>query len=513
MESIFSWLFGVIGVTSILVHNRSRQDLGNFLELLFSLAVLVMSGTRLESESTSSMLTLILVISLTAGFVLSRLVKLQSSVWLLIIPAAISFFPILLGEKVFTYYSFDLNFRSSLIVLFPLGVVLPTIGSKVSGLLKNWPDEQEDLSKSVSLLIMGSGTFVGFFLGSYYGVLLFASGVILASFYGFPAIRNVAFGLLFISLLPVFQESGGIEIIDLSLGETIAAIFYGASVVYLLHWYYRSGSTNLGLLLALAFGVLFLTGLLFMGTQKADLGGADAFIASFVGVAAALALLPDFRLAEALVPTLVAIALLLLPLTVPIGYEQDTMDLKTGIGSKKNKEKPTLFEGDNLPLDSIIGEYTINERTVQLNFQLGPKGGITTGGFKSFKGKISINKDLVNSIFSIELPFAQLTTFNKYRDESLAEEGYFNAVKYPLMTFVSKKLSKKNGHYELEGVFTMLGVTKPLKVELKYTGKMGSEKYPVLVGRSAIDRTEFGMKADSKEGNIVDFAFRVELIK
>jgi polyisoprenoid-binding protein YceI len=205
--------------------------------------------------------------------------------------------------------------------------------------------------------------------------------------------------------------------------------------------------------------------------------------------------------------------LLLLPLTVPIGYEQDTMDLKTGIGSKKNKEKPTLFEGDNLPLDSIIGEYTINERTVQLNFQLGPKGGITTGGFKSFKGKISINKDLVNSIFSIELPFAQLTTFNKYRDESLAEEGYFNAVKYPLMTFVSKKLSKKNGHYELEGVFTMLGVTKPLKVELKYTGKMGSEKYPVLVGRSAIDRTEFGMKADSKEGNIVDFAFRVELIK
>jgi len=488
MESIFSWLFGVIGVTSVLVHNRSRQDLGNFLELLFSLAVLVMSGTRLESESTSSMLTLILVVSLTAGFVLSRLVKLQSSVWLLIIPAAISFFPILLGEKVFTYYSFDLNFRSSLIVLFPLGVVLPTI-------------------------IMGSGTFVGFFLGSYYGVLLFASGVILASFYGFPAIRNVAFGLLFISLLPVFQESGGIEIIDLSLGETIAAIFYGASVVYLLHWYYRSGSTNLGLLLALAFGVLFLTGLLFMGTQKSDLGGADAFIASFVGVAAALALLPDFRLAEALVPTLVAIALLLLPLTVPIGYEQDTMDLKTGIGSKKNKEKPTLFEGDNLPLDSIIGEYTINERTVQLNFQLGPKGGITTGGFKSFKGKISINKDLVNSIFSIELPFAQLTTFNKYRDESLAEEGYFNAVKYPLMTFVSKKLSKKNGHYELEGVFTMLGVTKPLKVELKYTGKMGSEKYPVLVGRSAIDRTEFGMKADSKEGNIVDFAFRVELIK
>ena len=119
MESIFSWLFGVIGVTSVLVHNRSRQDLGNFLELLFSLAVLVMSGTRLESESTSSMLTLILVVSLTAGFVLSRLVKLQSSVWLLIIPAAISFFPILLGEKVFTYYSFDLNFRSSLIVLFP----------------------------------------------------------------------------------------------------------------------------------------------------------------------------------------------------------------------------------------------------------------------------------------------------------------------------------------------------------------------------------------------------------
>jgi polyisoprenoid-binding protein YceI len=81
------------------------------------------------------------------------------------------------------------------------------------------------------------------------------------------------------------------------------------------------------------------------------------------------------------------------------------------------------------------------------------------------------------------------------------------------MSYSSKKLTKKEGLYELEGSFTMLGVSKPLNIELKYVGRTGSNQAPVLVGRSSIDRTEFGMKPDSKEGNVVDFEFRVELIK
>jgi polyisoprenoid-binding protein YceI len=59
----------------------------------------------------------------------------------------------------------------------------------------------------------------------------------------------------------------------------------------------------------------------------------------------------------------------------------------------------------------------------------------------------------------------------------------------------------------------MLGVSKEVKVQLKYVGNNETTSQPILVGKSSIDRTQFGMKPDSKEGNVVDFEFKIELVK
>jgi hypothetical protein len=61
----------------------------------------------------------------------------------------------------------------------------------------------------------------------------------------------------------------------------------------------------------------------------------------------------------------------------------------------------------------------------------------------------------------------------------------------------------------------MLGETKPLKVKLKYVGSSVKDgvNVPQFIGKASINRTTFGMKADSKEGNIVDFDFKIELQK
>jgi hypothetical protein len=58
----------------------------------------------------------------------------------------------------------------------------------------------------------------------------------------------------------------------------------------------------------------------------------------------------------------------------------------------------------------------------------------------------------------------------------------------------------------------MLGVVKNIAVQVKYIGKSINGK-PILVGKSSLDRTEFGMKPDPKEGNVVDFEFSVELLQ
>jgi polyisoprenoid-binding protein YceI len=65
----------------------------------------------------------------------------------------------------------------------------------------------------------------------------------------------------------------------------------------------------------------------------------------------------------------------------------------------------------------------------------------------------------------------------------------------------------------LKGDFTMMGKTKELVLEMKYLGIGKDSKNPVFIGRSSLNRVDFGMKSDPKEGNVVDFQFKVELVK
>jgi len=191
-----------------------------------------------------------------------------------------------------------------------------------------------------------------------------------------------------------------------------------------------------------------------------------------------------------------------------------TIEVNTGTQPTTEEEKPVSpFEMKGMDLASLKGNYKLDEKSVQLNFQLGPKGGVTKGAFKSFTGKVSIASTIENSTFDINLPVNQLSTFNSMRDESLMAKEYFDVEKFPTMTFVSKKLVVNGDAYELNGKFTMLGMTKDIKVQLKYVGNNETTGQPILVGKSSIDRTQFGMKPDSKEGNVVDFEFKIELIK
>ena len=62
--------------------------------------------------------------------------------------------------------------------------------------------------------------------------------------------------------------------------------------------------------------------------------------------------------------------------------------------------------------------------------------------------------------------------------------------------------------YKVKGDFKMLGVTKPVEVNLKRVSLNGLD---YIVGEGVIDRTLFGMSPSATEGNIVSFNYRVQL--
>ena len=97
----------------------------------------------------------------------------------------------------------------------------------------------------------------------------------------------------------------------------------------------------------------------------------------------------------------------------------------------------------------------------------------------------------------IQIKVEDIDTNNADRDKHLKSPDFFDAEKYPLVTFKSRSLRKTGDHtYEVTGDLTLHGVTKPLTVGLE---RIGSAKDPWGGYRTGfetvftIKRSDFGM--------------------
>ena len=522
MQQINILSFIVLGFTSFLFFLLKRESLKDFISYLLAIAVSLLVISKIVSEDGNQKVSFSIILFLSLNFVLSRLKKSQEIKfsWVIPILLAIGSFAFITTNYTFNGYDFSMNSIPMLSLPIIGALIIPAAVLK-SRLLKSWIGltNTEELEQVFVVFFVGFSAFLGSFFASDFGVLCVALGFLAHSFYRNDRFRNVGIALLLLSLSHFFASLAELETVELTLGKTLEGIFFGAFAVLFLHVLASSKkhltvALSLGLFLVLS--VLF--GILLLFTQKSDLGGMDAFIGALVGISITLSLFPTFLLAETLAAFVIAGGIFFGPMLIN-QEEKAALNLSVSspkeIGSKNKIPEVSPFELKGVSLDSIIGLYQIDPTTAKLNFQLGPKGGITKGAFKSFSGEINITSSIQNTTFSIQLPLSKLTTFNKYRDESLLAPEYFGADKFPEMTYKSASLSSKEDSYELKGKFTMLGVSKDLPIQMKYIGMVESngKKVPVLIGKSSIDRTMFGMKPDSKEGNVVAFEFKVELIK
>lgn len=95
-----------------------------------------------------------------------------------------------------------------------------------------------------------------------------------------------------------------------------------------------------------------------------------------------------------------------------------------------------------------------------------------TGQFKSFDGNIEFSKeDLSDAKINFSIDVASITTDNEGRDKHLKSDDFFNAEKFPKITFVGKSIKKIDGKkFKLVGDFTMRDVTKSITLDVVYNG-------------------------------------------
>ena len=132
-----------------------------------------------------------------------------------------------------------------------------------------------------------------------------------------------------------------------------------------------------------------------------------------------------------------------------------------------------------------------------------------TGAFKSFEGSLETDsEDFQNAKVNITLDVNSIDTNQEQRDGHLKSAEFFDAEKYPKISFTSTSLTKDGDDYKLNGDLTIKDVTKPVSLDVEYGGSAGDFYGNTKAGfevTGKINRKEFGLTWDgvTEAGSIV----------
>ena len=125
-----------------------------------------------------------------------------------------------------------------------------------------------------------------------------------------------------------------------------------------------------------------------------------------------------------------------------------------------------------------------------------------SGQFHDYDGTIICeNEDFENANIEFVIQVKSIDTDDSKRDEHLLKPDFFDAEKYPTITFKStsfKKITENN--YKLIGELTMHGITKTIQLDAKYGGAVKTPKGVTKAGfkvTGTINRFDYGLKHDS----------------
>jgi polyisoprenoid-binding protein YceI len=139
----------------------------------------------------------------------------------------------------------------------------------------------------------------------------------------------------------------------------------------------------------------------------------------------------------------------------------------------------------------------------QVNFSLRHLTGRADGHFKTYEGKLDFRpKNPDQSHISFDIDVTSIDTNNRKRDEHLIAEDYFDASRYPKMSFSSSKFHSTGNHqFVVTGPLTIKGHTKvvsvPVTLKRNTTLWATGQASLVFEAHFAIDRTEFGVGENS----------------
>ncbi len=138
--------------------------------------------------------------------------------------------------------------------------------------------------------------------------------------------------------------------------------------------------------------------------------------------------------------------------------------------------------------------FTITPEASSITFNVDASVAIK-GTFDRWNATLTFSSpDVTTAVLDVEIQAASVDTGSGLKNGKLKSADFFDVNNNPLITFKSTKLTQSGANtFEVDGNFTIRGVTKAEKLTLTVSGKgTGSG---TIYGKMAFDRKNYGMNS------------------
>lgn len=160
-----------------------------------------------------------------------------------------------------------------------------------------------------------------------------------------------------------------------------------------------------------------------------------------------------------------------------------------------------------------MAQYKPIDKGSTLQFKIKNLGFDVGGTFTGFAGSINFDaQSPANASFDVTIDAGTVNTDNSFRDSHLRDNSYFDVKKYPVIHFVSSKVSPagKPGAYTISAKLTIKDVTRD--ISFPFTATPLNSGY-VFKGSFKINRKDFGVGGTSTISNELEVFLDVVTVK
>jgi polyisoprenoid-binding protein YceI len=168
-----------------------------------------------------------------------------------------------------------------------------------------------------------------------------------------------------------------------------------------------------------------------------------------------------------------------------------------------------------VPGNVLAQAYIVDPVKTTIQFKVRNMGIMNVNGaFEKFIGNVIVDEsDIAKSKVDVTIDITSINTGINKRDNHLRSPDFFDAVKFPTMTFVSTKVEAGTDKDKLKvtGNLTIKGVTK--QVVLDAEGPKNLPVNPKWTATATVNRQDFGVSWGGVIGDEVFITINTELFK